>query len=76
MLYLLMIFYILLKLLMNKTRKDFYTYVEQLKEISTDITTQDVMFIWDVAAQAQCNEYNISMYERMKIIAKVFNNFL
>ena len=60
------------------TPEDYCFQVEEAKKLWEDysLTASDYMFVWEDAAQAQCNEYNMTMYQRMEIIAKVFNTYL
>ncbi len=59
-----------------KTLNDFAHYCMQYREALPTSSAWDLMFIWEVEAQKQCDEYNMSMYHRMEIIAKAFNSYL
>ena len=57
-------------------RPTFAEYIAKVLELNPDLTMSDMMFIWEQESQHQCDEYKISMYQRMEIIAKAFNSFL
>lgn len=54
----------------------FDEYLAKVLELNPDLTMSDIMFVWEKESQRQCDQYKISMYQRMEIIAKAFNCFL
>lgn len=60
------------------TPLDFKIQIEKTKQIWEEhwLTIADFLFTWEEHAQEQCDKFNMSMYQRMEIIAKVFNSYL